>query len=328
AASLRIPVQHVVGYYDFFCREVVANFQRLRSQTVEQLILGPWDHGTIGKTRVGDVDFGPNARLDLAAENLSWFNRFLKGSTGDFPQVRYFSMGDNTWKASADWPPPNASSTWFYLHSQGNANTRQGGGRLSRQEPGSEPADVFESDPANPVPAVPAGNGHAIFETAWGPVDQGVNEDRPDVLVYTTEVLRKPLRFAGPLRAELNIHSSTIDSDWVVKLIDVRPDGFAQNLATGIQRAGYFESPLEFRPLVPGRRYKISVDMGHAAAAVLPGHRLRVEVAGSCFPLYDRNTNTGAGPWGERVLVSHQRLEHSAGAASGVLLPVIEGEAE
>lgn len=327
-ASLRLPVQHVVGYYDFFCREVVGNFQRLRSHVVEQLILGPWDHGTIGKTRVGDVDFGPNARLDLAEENLSWFNRILKGSSGSSPHVRYFSMGDNTWHESTDWPPPTASPTWFYLHSNGTANTRHGGGRLSRQQPDAEPADVFDSDPSNPVPAVPAGMGHGTFETVWGPVDQGANEDRRDVLVYATEVLRKPLRFAGPLKAELSVSSNTRDSDWVVKLIDVRPDGFAQNLATGIQRAGYFESPLEFRPTTPGQQYRISVDLGHAAATILPGHQLRVEVAGSCFPLYDRNTNTGEGPGGARVLIARQQVEHAAGTVSGILLPVLRGEGE
>jgi putative CocE/NonD family hydrolase len=168
------------------------------------------------------------------------------------------------------------------------------------------------------VPAVPARNGRKLFETIWGPVDQGTTEDRPDVLVYSTAPLVHPLRFAGPLQAELHVQSDTPASDWVVKMMDVRPDGFAQNLAVGIQRAARR----------PGQRYRIIVDVGHVAATIASGHILRVEVTGSYFPLYDRNTNTGEGPEGTRVVTAHQRVNHTQGAASRLLLPVVEREGQ
>jgi hypothetical protein len=115
--DLELPMQHIVGYYDFFSRESVSNFERMQkhardpqTRRRQRLILGPWDHGTIGQARVGEVDFGPSAVMDAAGENLKWFDRFLKEDGGPTTRdvevpVKYFSVGDNVWHASATWPP-------------------------------------------------------------------------------------------------------------------------------------------------------------------------------------------------------------------------------
>jgi putative CocE/NonD family hydrolase len=322
--SVGLPVQHTVGYYDFFCRETVGNFLRLRGHGNQQLILGPWDHGSIGKRRVGDVDFGAEAQLDVAGENLAWFDRFLKQSTTTpFPAVRYFSMGEGVWRTAGNWPPESAEALPLYLHSGGHANTRHGDGRLSRQPPAAAgPADVFRADPADPAPAVPESPSRPRYSALWGPFDRSPIEDRQDVLVYEMPVT-EPLRFAGPLHAELWVSTDTPDADWVVKLIDVRPDGFAQDLASGIQRGSFRDSELHPAPLEPGRTYRLRVDMGHSAARVEAGHKLRVEIAGACFPLYDRNTNTGEGPAGTRSRIATEKILHAPSTASRVILPVI-----
>ena len=313
--KLSIPAQHVVGYYDFFCREVVSSFQRLRSHNNQQLILGPWDHGSIGKSKVGDVDFGKDAQFDLAQENLLWFDRFLKPTVSEpFAPVRYFSMGDNRWRTVGTWPPSNAAFTSFYLHS---------GGAVDRKAPSTdERADMFQADPANPVPSVPRSAGSVI----WGPVDQDAGPDREDVLKYTSAVLTEPLSFAGPIRAEIYSSADTPDADWVVKLIDVQPSGFAQNLAVGILRGSFREGESNYALLVPGRVYALNIDLGHAAARLDRNHRLRIELAGSHFPLFDRNTNTGEGPTGSRIAVSHQKILHSHKFRSRLILPVITAE--
>jgi putative CocE/NonD family hydrolase len=248
----------------------------------------------------------------------------MKSSGTAFPPVRYFSMGDNTWRVADNWPPSNSRATWFYLHSGSEANSSRGAGKLNRDHPQAESADVFDSDPAKPVPSVPARAGRGEYEAIWGPVDQSPIDDRTNVLVYSTTALSRPLRFAGPLKAEIGVSASTPDADWVVKVTDVRPDGFAQNLATGIRRGSFRESEPTPTPLVPGKTYNLRVDPGHAAATIAPGHKPRIEIAGSCFPLFDRNTHTGEGPGRARTLVARQRLEHSAKAISRVSLPVIE----
>ena len=104
----------------------------------------------------------------------------------------------------------------------------------------------------------------------------------------------------------------------------MRPDGFAQPLATGIQKGSFRESDVNPTPLVPGKVYRLNVDLGHSAARILPGHSLRVQIASSCFPLFDRNTNTAEGPTGARTLVATEQVWHSAVRPSKIWLPVVK----
>lgn len=331
---LKLPIQHVVGVYDFFARESVNNFVRMQQHAADaetrrnqQLILGPWDHGTIGKSKVGEVDFGPQAELDALGENLAWFDRVFKqesAGTKSQPAVRYFSLGDNTWRTAETWPPFNNEPQSFYLHSQGKANTDQGDGRLSQQAPAQdEPADTFLADPDDPTPACPVTSTRSLFDATWAPVDQRPIESRNDVLVYSTDPLKQPLTFAGDARMELFVSADTPDADWVVKLIDVHPDGFSQNLAVGIQRGSFREAELSPTPLTPDKVYKLLVDLGPIAAQVGKGHRLRIDVCGGYFPMFDRNPNTGEGPFGKHARISHEQVWHGKQTASRLLLPCV-----
>jgi len=328
---MSIPAQSIVGYYDFMCRAAVSGFQSMRNRSAtrysrenQQLIIGPWDHDT-GNPKTAEVDFGPRARLDMVLENIVWFDRFLRGTSlshAHFPHVRYFSMGDNVWHEADQWPPADAVQTTFYLHSGGRANTSHGDGKLDRIFPAkSEPKDSFVGDPSHPVPDA-LGPGKE-YQDVWGPTDQRLVGERQDVLIYQTSPLKEAIAFAGPLRAELYVSADTPDADWVVRLIDVRPDGFAQPLATGIQRGTFRESNIDPTPLVSGRIYRLKVDLGHSAANILPGHALRVQIAPSCFPLFDRNTNTAEGPTKARTLVSTEAVWHDPARPSRVWLPVV-----
>ncbi len=332
--KLKMPALHVVGYYDFFSRESVGNFVIMQKQAIDpksreqqRLILGPWDHGTVGKSTVGEIDFGSEASVDIFDIQLDWFDRHLKQEPAaiakPFPPVRYFSMGDNGWHDAQTWPPEGFVATSFYLHSDKKANTRNGTGKLNRQPPtADEPVDTFIADPANPVPACPVTQMRPLKAAVWGPLDQRALEDRDDVLVYTSDTFTEPLRFAGNIEAKLFVSANTPDADWAVKLVDVRPDGYAQNIATGILRGRYRNSLLEPSPLELGKTYEITVDLGPCAATIAPGHRLRVDICGSLFPLYDRNLNTGEGPFSSKTSVSLESVYHTPLKASRIVLPV------
>ena len=332
--NLKTPGLHVVGYYDYFSRESVGNFmimQKLahdpKTRQQQRLILGPWDHGTVGKSMVGEVDFGPTAIVDTYAIQLDWFDRHLKQDPAaiakPIPPVRYFSMGDNVWHDAQTWPPEGFVATSFYLRSDKKANTRNGSGKLNRQSPtGEEPVDTFLADPAKPGPACPVTETRPVKAAVWGPVDQSALEDRDDVLVYTSDVLTEPLSFAGNAEAKLFVSADTPDADWAVKLVDVRPDGYAQNIATGILRGRYRDSLLQPSPLEPGKICEITVDLGPCAATIAIGHRLRVDICGSLFPLYDRNSNTGKGPFDASTLISTESVYHSSFKASRIVLPI------
>jgi putative CocE/NonD family hydrolase len=329
--ELKLPALHVVGYYDYFSRESVDNFVRMQKQardpetrSEQRLILGPWDHGTIGKSTVGEVDFGAGAVLDTQALQIEWFNRHLKKeSTAPFVPVRYFSMGDNEWHEAQTWPPEGFTETAFYLQSGGRANTDGGNGRLSREAPaGSQPADRFKADPADPVPSSPVTEQRPLKGAVWGPVDQAPTEKRGDVLVYTSEPLATPLEFAGTAEAVLHVSTDTPDADWAVKLVDVHPEGFAQNIARGILRGRYRNSLLKPELMEAGVVYEIRVDLGPVAARLEAGHRLRVDISGADFPLYDRNPNTAAGIFGSETVVATEAVHHAPEALSRIVLPV------
>ena len=332
--ELRLPVLHVVGYYDYFSRESVGNFVVMQQQAKDpavrkhqRLILGPWDHGSVGKTKVGDVEFGTGAAIDLVSIQHDWFDRHLKldreAQSKPFPPVQYFSMGDNVWKTAETWPPEGFKPTEFYLHSAGNANSSKGHGRIDRRAPKSdEPSDAFRADPQNPVPACPVTEVRPMKAAIWGPVNQAVLEEREDVLVYTSEVLEEPLAFAGNLEAKLHVSTDTPDADWVVKVVDVHPDGFAQNLVSGIQRGRYRNSLLKPELMESGKVVEITVDLGPCAATLGKGHRLRVDICGSLFPLHDRNPNTDEGIFGSRTAVARESVHHRPGALSRLILPI------
>jgi putative CocE/NonD family hydrolase len=232
-------------------------------------------------------------------------------------------MGENKWHAADAWPPAGYTETAFYLHSDGKANTRGGSGILNRNAPvAEEPTDHFKADPADPVPACPVTDQRPLHAATWAPVDQRSIEDRPDVLVYTSEPLTAQLTFAGDARAELFVSADTPDADWVVKLIDVHPDGAAYNLTVGILRGRFRDSELHSKLLTPGEVYRITVDLGPVAAQIQPGHRLRVDVCGAYFPLFDRNANTADGILVMSTAVAAESVYHSQSRPSRILLPI------
>ena len=335
---IHMPIQHVVGYYDFFARESVHNFMVMSQKAIDaktracqQLILGPWDHGTIGKSKVGELDFGAKAEWDATAATLEWFKMHLATAEtqakGSKPSVRYFILGDNDWRDADSWPPAGHKETAFYLHSEGKANTRKGDGQLNQSPPiKNEPPDQFLADPVNPVPAAPVSEKQPLHAASWAPVNQKSIEDRKDVLVYSTEALKTPLTFAGNAKAEIAVSSNTPDADWVVKLVDVHPDESAYNLAVGILRGRYRESEMKPKLLEPGKIYPITVDLGPIAATIKPGHKLRVDICGAYFPLFDRNPNTVEGIFGKSTAVATESVHHSTAHPSRILLPVKQGD--
>ncbi len=330
--GLNLPAQHISGYYDFLCKETVASFQRMRKFSAtewarenQQLILGPWDHGTVGKSTVAGFDFGEAAKLDVVAENLQWFDRFLKpGASGDFPHVRYFVLGLNQWRTTTDWPPPDAVETSLYLASRGQANTRKGNGILRVALAGTDEApDLFAADPANPVPVEPPGRELMPRSSMFRPVERGVIEDRADVIVYTSAPQTEALLIAGNPRAELWVSVDAKDADYAVKLVDVWPNGASYPVAEGVLRLTHRDTDAKASPVVPGEVYRITVDLGHTALLLSRGHSLRVEVAGSYFPAYDRNSHTGEGPFSTTERKAMQRVYHGLGRPSRVVIPVI-----
>jgi hypothetical protein len=153
-----------------------------------------------------------------------------------------------------------------------------------------------------------------------GPKDQRPIETRNDVLVYTSEFLKDPLSIAGPIKMKLNASTDGPDTDWMVKLVDVYPNGFAMPIAEGILRARFHKGLDKPEKLTPNQLYEFTVDMAGTANTFLPGHRIRIDITSSNFPQFDRNPNTGE-PLGTatKTRVALQTIHHG----SHIILPVV-----
>ncbi len=144
------------------------------------------------------------------------------------------------------------------------------------------------------------------------------------MLVYTGDPLEKPLEVTGPIKVVLYAASAAPDTDFTAKLVDVRPDGYAQNIADGIMRARYRESSMTPKLLTKGEVYELTIDLWATSHVFLPGHRLRVEVSSSNFPRFDRNLNTGEDQaTGTSFQMAEQCVFHDARFRSHMVLPVI-----
>jgi putative CocE/NonD family hydrolase len=157
-----------------------------------------------------------------------------------------------------------------------------------------------------------------------GPRDQAEVEARPDVLVYSTPPLDEDVEVTGPVSLDLYAKSSAVDTDFTAKLVDVAPNGFAQNLTEGILRARYRESTSVAKPLVPGATYHLTIDLWSTSNVFLKGHKIRVEVSSSNFPRFDRNLNTGKDAATDSVFVkATNTVLHDAAHPSALVLPVV-----
>lgn len=295
-------------------------------------IVGPSVHcayASLGPNfRSGDRELG-DATMDVNGEVWKFFDRFLKGKADAFPsttpKVRYYSMGDNQWKTTQQWPPKAAIETKLYLRSNGRANSVFGDGRLSFSAPGNEPADTFVYDPLNPVQTIGGGdccNGGVVVPGAF---DQRPVEARHDVLVYTSDVLKEPVTVAGFVDAILHVASDAKDTDFAVKLVDVAPDGAAYILDDTILRARFREGYDREVFMTKGKTYKLDFTPMSTANTFLPGHRIRVEVTSSSFPKYGRNLNTGGrNEFEAKGVVATNQVKHAGAQASYIVLPIIK----
>src|SRR5215469_2882068 len=343
--DVTVPSLNVGGWYDIFLQDTINNFITMREQgsTPEvrqsKLLIGPWSHGNTMNT-VGEINFGFGSsgafidlQIDFVSMQVRWFDHWLKGiDTGMLNEapIKLFVMGTNVWRDEQEWPLARAIETRYYLHSNRRANTLHGDGYLTTDIPEvDEPSsDHYVYDPASPVMT----RGGALLmspEYPAGPYDQRPTESREDVLVYTSGELKDDVEVTGPIKVYLWAISSAPDTDFVARLVDVYPDGYAQNLTDGIIRARYrnFDHGEAPSLIEPGKAYEYEIDLWATSNVFKAGHRMRLDVTSSSFPRWDRNPNTGHDFGSSAELaVAHQTILHDREHPSYVVLPIVPKE--
>jgi uncharacterized protein len=333
-SKIAVPMLQVGGWYDIFNAGTLRNYMGAKAhgateaaRTEQHLLIEIGGHSGFGR-RIGDVDFGPQAVENVYTDViLDWYDFLFKGIKNQFATdkpVKLFVMGANEYRLEDDWPPPQARNTKYFLHSTGKANSVRGDGSLSTSAPKSEPADSYVYNPANPTPTIGGPLCCDAEHMEPGPRDQRAVENRDDVLVYSIGPLTSNLEVTGPVTADLFVKSSTVDTDFTAKLVDVAPDGFAQDLTEGILRMRYRSSPEHASLMNPGQIYEITVDLWATSNVFLKGHSLRLEISSSNFPRFDRNLNTGEEiKFARTMATANNTILHDSQHPSSLMLPVM-----
>lgn len=358
-----VPTAIMGSWYDPYVLTCLTNFRELskRNRSHLRLIMGPWTHGDRSATFAGDVDFGSQSTLDgnVATDylqlRLQWFRRWLLGA-GDGakdPVVSYFQMGggDGTrnaagrlrhggrWQHADHWPPVEGKFFSLYLQPDGSLHEDlpQVSGHLE-----------YCFDPNDPVPTIggaltsgdPVMHGGAFDQRETEDVFKYHGEpsgrplaDRHDVLVFQTQILKKPLIVTGAIVIELFVASDCPDTDFTAKLIDVHPpsaedpDGFAMNITDGIFRMRYREGWDREVTMHADKVYAIRIEPFATSNLFQTGHRLRVDISSSNYPHFDINPNTGAAEGHpSEFRVATNRVYTGGQYASCVLLPLVPAE--
>jgi len=322
--SICVPALHIAGWFDTYLEGSIAGYVALRNHAGSEfardnqyLIAGPWVHIPWGD-RVGDSSLGAAANLDTDDILLRWFDRWLKDSSAfsGEPRIRHFALGPNEWRTAVEWPP--AAEFSLYLHSKGNANSRKGDGSLTLNPPGEEePRDVFVYDPEVPVSA-PGGP-----QALSGPFDQSTLELGNNLLVYTSDPVLRETEIFGHPRIKLYAATSAAHADFTAKIVRVTAGGRAEFLSIGIARSSWLFGGADY---TANQVYAWEFALEPVSFVLAPGERMRLEIASSAFPLYDRNPSTAIPPqdadnwnWAR----STQQVLHSAAYPSAIYLPVV-----
>jgi putative CocE/NonD family hydrolase len=315
--AITAPSLVVTGWYDVFLQGALDNHVAMATTgRPTKLLVGPWSHvenaipGAVGETNFGltSTQSAIAGQYSLSELQLRWFDHWLLGrDTGltDEPPVKIFVMGTNTWRDENEWPLARAVETPWFLRADGG---------LDPGAPGAdEDHDTYVYDPNDPVPTRGGAMVLAVDFPA-GPFDQAGVEQRPDVLVYTSEPLAHDLEVTGPVRMTLYAATDGPSTDWVVRLCDVDAHGMSRNITDGVLR-------VHGSPDAVGEH---EIDLWSTSNVFRAGHRLRVQVTSSNFPRWDRNPNTGEPPQTATTLrAAHQRIFHDVTRASRITLPVV-----
>jgi uncharacterized protein len=292
--DIAIPLLMCSGWFDHYPADVLRAFADLRSRSdagvraQHKLIMGPWTHSEVDLEIQGDLRF-PEAVDVYRDAALQFFAYHLLGAKNGWPlqpALRYFQMGENTWKTADSWDSRPGIPYILHLHSDGSMDEHMETAIGTRSMP---------YDPRDPSPSFGGARFNPLDPTAIaGPLDISATvEARQDVLIFTSSELRSDIRTAGPAQVTVTLSSNRTDTDVSVRLCDVYPDGSSIILGDGIRRLRFRGGTRSEVLMQPGTPYTTTVTLPDFAHTFLPGHRIRVVLASSNWPRFDRNLNNG-----------------------------------
>jgi putative CocE/NonD family hydrolase len=329
------PVWHETGWWDVDVEETIRSYHALDEQGgtgargQQWIVIGPWTHEGIRTGRAGELTFGYNSvqqnpsLMPLTWEGGLWSAYELGHNpfyTPPADRARIYFVGEqgnttapnNTWYTLPNWPPQSHPMTLSI--DSGGLTTKPGGAAWTAR---------FDCDPSKPI-ATRGGANLPLGGQVCGPMDQRTVERSPGVITLRSEPLSKRLSAAGTFTAHLYVSTDAADTDVMVKLLDVYPDGRAMLIADRAMRLSWWCQQRGLGSVQPGRSYELSYPIADRAWVFEKGHRIGFDVQASNFPRFDVNPGTGAALSGGKMVVQHNTLSASQAQPSGFSLPVFD----
>jgi putative CocE/NonD family hydrolase len=320
----------LAGWQDMFFEKQLKDFQEFKgtatgdAKKYSKMQIGSWAHAAIGHPE-SKIRNGGMLSFFRGFLNLKWNQYWLMDDKNAFPDIdkpsiKYWVMGKNFWRYTENWPPKNIEYFKLYLHSNGDANSRKGGGILNFEKPTNEKEDNYIFNPMNPV-ITKGGRNLLILKGAQNQKDA---EKRRDVLVYSTKKLKGGIEITGSIKMILYASSTATDTDFMVKLVDVFPLGKALNILDAGIRARFRNGDDNPSLIESGKVYQYEIELGNTSNYFRKGHRIRIEITSSNFPRFDINSNLGGDGKPEDYLIAKQKIFHLKEFPSHLIIPVFK----
>jgi putative CocE/NonD family hydrolase len=309
-----VPFLITPGWNDLFVEGAIELFETVRGRwsraedVRDRLVIGPWSHGNPSDWQ-GDSWLGYAASTAaLLTEQLAFFDAAKSGTAPTTPMVRYFRSGSNSWHSAADWPVPDTEMRQLFL-SQSGLGTN----------PSKDWSRSYTSDTLNPVPTVGGANfvPGLLMGRNSGPKDQKHVECRHDVLIFTSDPLDADLDVTGVVELVVWVASDAPTSDWTARLCEVDNTGRSTGLVDGIYR----------QPVSSKSPVEVVVRLGHISHLFAKGNRIRLQVASSNFPRFDRNPQSQASSvlaWPDEFEPAQQTVVGGPRFPSRLTIPVLK----
>lgn len=324
---IKVPMLLVTGWYEHEAEEKPRTFNKLIAQSDEsvkdkhRMLIGPWTHASEDTIYQGELEY-PAAEAAAAARAIEFFDRYMRGiePENEYPKVTWYQLGSDEWMYS-DTYPATALDEPLKLYFDT-------GGILGNDQPvGSESYSEFVYDPAEPVQSLGGPRLSTDPDVITGPADIRELEHRADVLTFSTAPLERDIAVFGIPKVTLYVSTNTLDTDFMVWLTDVYPDGRSMFIVDGARRCrfrtGYEPGDETLMPADLDTVVEIEIEMGPTAVTFLKGHRVRVNVSSSNFPRFHVNANDGTALYDDEEFptISTNRIHHGGLYGTRIEIP-------
>lgn len=314
----RVPALITSGWFDDNGMGTTEALDLYQDYDEKKIILGPWMHSGNANYDIHGFALGNNAlRYDLDLLSFAWIDHYLKGAENGIeksPKTEYYTTGSNVWKTAENWPVPGTREFTLYLAGNENNDAVINNGQLSQELPAKEGTDTYRYDPEDPAAHIIDLSENELEV----PEDYTEEEQRRDILCYSTDSLTEDITITGDAHARIYISSDCEDTDLVIRVTDVDETGRSYKLADGVISVRYRNQFSYPEYMKPAEVYPVDIRTTKLSHTFKKGHRLRVTVTSSAKNFIFPNRNMREGFNSKDMRIAHNSIHRGGQHASRI----------